>query len=156
MTSVQFVTTRSKILSAAVVLVAGCSSPPAAVPGSRTAARDASTQTPSAALGDTVRIELGKTASVDDGRLTLRFISRGPDSRCPATVVCVWMGDIGVRLGARVDDSSLERELHTGIEPRSFTTSGYTVSLVGVLPYPGTSAAEGPASTPMVLVVVSR
>jgi hypothetical protein len=153
---VQFVTARSTILSVLVIFVAACSSPPVAAPGSSAVARDATTQTRSAALGDTVQIGLGKSASIDEGRLAVRFVSRGPDSRCPATVVCVWMGDVAVRVEARVGNSSLERELHTGIEPRSFTTSGYTVSLVGVLPYPGTAAAEDPASRAAVLVVVSR
>lgn len=151
----QFVTSRATILTAAVVCIGGCSSPPAPAPGAG-AARDASTQTRTAGLGDTVQIALGKSASVDEGRLTLRFLSRGPDSRCPATVVCVWMGDIAVRLVARVGNTSVERELHTGTEPRSFTTGGYIVSIVGVLPYPGTAASEDPTATPTVWVVVTR
>lgn len=149
-------TARMGILSAALTLAAACSSSPAAAPGSGGAAPDASTDTRSAALGDTVHIPLGRSASVDGGRLVLTFRGRGPDSRCPANVVCVWMGDVPARIAARAGATSVERELHTGIEPHSLTVNGYVVTLVGLLPYPGTAAREAPPAAPTVLLHVTR
>jgi hypothetical protein len=86
----------------------------------------------------------------------LTFVSRGADSRCPADVVCVWMGDASVRIAARTGNTSVERELHTGIEPHSLTAGGYVVTVVGLLPYPGTQAANAPAGTPTVLLRATR
>jgi hypothetical protein len=145
-----------RMLSAAVALAAACSSPPAGAPGSGAASPDASTDTRSAALGDTVHIPLGRSASVDGGRLVLTFRARGTDSRCPANVVCVWMGDVAVRIAARAGKASAEAELHTGIEPHSLTLDNYVVTVVGLLPYPGTTAPEAPPAAPTVLLRVTR
>jgi hypothetical protein len=142
-----------RLLSGVVVSVAACSGPPATASGSPATA---GAQTRSAAVGDTLHIDLGRSASVDEGRLTLTFLARGADSRCPANAVCVWMGDVAVRLAARARNTFIERELHTGIEPRSFTIDGYVVTLVGVLPYPGTETPEAPRAAPTALVRVTR
>lgn len=93
---------------------------------------------------------------MDAGRLVLTFVSRGTDSRCPAHVVCVWMGDAAVRIGARAGNTSVERELHTGLDPHSLTVNGYVVTVVGLLPYPGTETPERPSATPTVLLRVTR
>lgn len=138
------------VLTAAVAFAIACSSPPAGAPS------EAATQAKSAALGDTVHIELGRSASFDNGRLLLTFLSRGTDSRCPANVVCVWMGDVPVRLGVRAGRGAVEVELHTGIDPRSFTLGDYVVTLVGMLPYPGTEAPNAPPATPTALVRVTK
>jgi hypothetical protein len=138
----------------AIAVAAACSSPPAAATGSAGASPDAGSQ-PRASLGDTVHIALGRTATVDSGRLLLTFVARGPDSRCPANVVCVWMGDVAVRIAARVGGTSVERELHTGLEPHSLSLDRYLVTVVGMLPYPGTAAAEAPAAVPTVWLVVA-
>jgi hypothetical protein len=130
----------------------GCSSPPAGAPGSGGAAPDASAETRSAALGDTIHIRLGRSASVDNGRLLLTFRSHGADSRCPANVVCVWMGDVVLRVGARAGRSTADAELHTGLEPHTLTIDRYVVKAVGMLPYPGTTPSD---STPIALLVVT-
>jgi hypothetical protein len=154
---VQFsATTRSGILSAAVAIAAACSSPPAAAPGSGGASPDVGAQTRSAALGDTLHIQLGRSVPVDRGRLVLTFVARGTDSRCPANVVCVWMGDAVVRIAARAGNTSVERQLHTGIEPHSLAINGYVVTVVGLLPYPGTAAPQAPPAAPVVLLRVTR
>ena len=144
-------TTRSTFLGPALAIATACSSPPAAAPGSTGASPDAGTDV-RASLDDTLHIQLGRSASVDGGRLVLTFVSRGADSRCPANVVCVWMGDALVRIAARIGSTSLERELHTGLEPHSLNVNGYVVTVVGLLPYPGT----GVTGTPTVLLRVTR
>jgi hypothetical protein len=147
--------TRSGILAAIVAIVGACSTPPAAS-GSSGTSPGASREIPSASVGDTLHIALGRSASVDGGRLLLSFIARGADSRCPANVVCVWMGDVAVRIAARAGSTTVERELHTGVEPRSLSLDGYVVTVVGVLPYPGTEAPNAPRATPTVLLRVTR
>ena len=66
------------------------------------------------------------------------------------------MGDVPVRIAARVGRTSVERELHTGIEPHSLTIDRYVVTVVGVLPYPGTETPDAPRATPTVLLRVTR
>jgi hypothetical protein len=144
--------TRSGLLAVAVAVAAACSTP-APAPGSSGAP---STQTQSASLGDTLHVQLGRSASVDGGRLVLTFVSRGTDSRCPANVVCVWMGDAPVRIAARTRTTSVEGDLHTGIEPHSLTVNNYVVTVVGLVPYPGTAAPEAPTAAPTVLLRVTR
>ncbi len=144
---------RIRILSLAVALMTACSNPPAT--GSVGAPPDVSTDARSAALGDTLEIVLGRSVSVDRSRLVLTFRSHGADSRCPANVTCVWMGDVPVRIAARSGATSADVELHTGIEPRTLTVGPYIVKLVGMLPYPGTTP-EGQQTTPTAVLVVAR
>jgi hypothetical protein len=151
-----FAAMRSAIVSAVVVIAAACSTPAVGAPVPGGASPDAGTDSGAASLGDTLHIQLGRTASVDGGRLVLTFVSRGTDSRCPANVVCVWMGDVSVRIAARTGKTSVDRELHTGIEPHSLTVNGYVVMLVGLLPYPGTAAPEAPPPATTVLLYVTR
>ena len=143
---------RRLVLAATLALATACSSAPAAAPGSGGAAPDAAGDSRSGPLDDTVHVQLGQTAKADNGRLILGFAARLSDSRCPANVVCVWMGDAAVRVTARVGRTSVERELHTGIEPHSLSVDRYVVTVVGLTPYPGTDAA-GP---PTVVLRVTR
>ncbi|MFN2566335.1 MAG: hypothetical protein ABR499_15165 [Gemmatimonadaceae bacterium] len=146
---------RLSLLSAAFALAAACSAPSAAT-GSAGAGRDAGTASRAAVLDDTLHVQLGRSATTDRGRLALTFLARLSDSRCPADVVCVWMGDAAVRIAARVGGTSVERELHTGLEPHSLSVDRYTVTVVGLLPYPGTESAGAPTATPTVVLRVVR
>jgi hypothetical protein len=143
---------RTILLYAAIAAGAACSSPPAAAPGPGSASPSGSTETRSAALGDTIQIRLGHSASVDNGRLVLTFRSHGSDSRCPATVVCVWMGDVSMRIAARAGRRTSEVDLHTGLEPRALTVDRYVVKAIGMLPYPGTTPSDVVTPTALLLV----
>jgi hypothetical protein len=66
------------------------------------------------------------------------------------------MGDAVVRIAARVGGSSVEREVHTGLEPRSLSLGRYVVTIVGLLPYPGTEPEGTPATLPTVVLRVVR
>jgi hypothetical protein len=147
---------RAGLASLALALVvAACSNPPAAT-SSCGAAPNAGTDSRGAALDDTLQIQLGRSASADGGRLILTFVARLSDSRCPANAVCVWMGDAVVRVAARAGPTSLECELHTGLEPRSLAVGRYIVRVVGLLPYPGTEPEGVPAAPPTVVLRVVR
>jgi len=137
---------RAFILSAVLALATACSSSPAAAPGSGALPPDAAPEPRSGPLDDTLHVTLGRTATADHGRLAVTFAARLSDSRCPANVVCVWMGDAAVRIAARAGRTTVERELHTGVEPHSLVVDGYTVSIVGLTPYPGTESGGAPTA----------
>ena len=137
---------------AMVALAVACSNTPS--PGGGSTPADGGPQVQSGSLGDTLHIPLGRSVSVDGGRLIVTFVAHGTDSRCPANVVCVWMGDIPVRILARSGNMTVERELHTGFEPRALTAGPYVVRVSGVLPYPGTETPGTPSPTKTVLVTV--
>jgi hypothetical protein len=138
------------LIYGAVAVSLACSSP-AGAPGPGNASPDATAEPRSTVLGDTIHVRLGRSVLVDNGRLVLTFRSHGADSRCPATVVCVWMGDVAVRIGARVGSSTADTELHTGMEPQALTIDRYIVTVVGMLPYPGTTPSD---ATPTALLLV--
>jgi hypothetical protein len=121
----------------AIAAAAACSS--AVAPARDASPVGASAQSGSAPRTDTVSIQLGKTAVLDGGRLEVKFETRVTDSRCPANVVCVWAGDAFVRVTTRVAGGSAStNDLHSTTPPTSFKVDRYTVSMVGLTPYPGT------------------
>jgi hypothetical protein len=134
------------LVSAAMAIAAACSSAPAGAPGSTGASPERTGASRTELLDDTLRVALGHSASADGGRLLLTFRARLGDSRCPANVVCVWMGDAGVRVSARTARTSVERELHTALEPLRLSIDGYVVTLVGLTPYPGTEDRGTPTA----------
>ena len=144
--------TRALVLGAFLTLAVACSSAPAAAPGSAGVPPEASGEGRGGPLDDTLHVQLGRTATADNGRLAVTFTARLSDSRCPANAVCVWMGDAEVRVSARAGRTTVERVLHTGVEPHSLSVDRYTVTVVGLTPYPGTEAG----GTPTVVLRVER
>lgn len=144
---------RTLALGSFLTLAIACSSAPAAAPGSTGVPPDPSGEARTGPLDDTLHVELGRTATADNGRLALTFTARLSDSRCPANAVCVWMGDAAVRVSARAGRTTVERDLHTGVEPHSLSVDRYTVTVVGLTPYPGAEASGKP---PTVVLRVER
>ena len=137
-------------LPIAIAAAAACSS-------AGTSVRDVSSPDASAQSGartDTLSIQLGKTALVDGGRLELTFDTRIADSRCPANVVCVWAGDAHVRLTTRVTGgAATTSELHSGLEPMKLKVDRYTITMIGMTPYPG---AGRDTDVPIAILRVAR
>ena len=90
------------------------------------------------ALGDTVRIAVGASASWDAGRFVVTFDTVEADSRCPADAMCVWQGDAAAGFHVSVDGRRAGTTLHTATQPRQVEFAGYVLGLVNVEPYPGT------------------
>src|SRR5262249_56345924 len=89
---------------------------------------------------DTLEIGLGQSATFDGGRLEIRFEARVSDSRCPANVVCVWQGDAHAKIVTRVAGGApVTSSLHSTLEPRKGAVDRYTISMVGMAPFPGKS-----------------
>lgn len=139
------------LLLIASAAVAACSS--AVAP-----AHDASSPPPytsvfTGARTDTVSVRLGSSAVFDGGRLELKFEARVADSRCPANADCIWAGDAQVRLVTRVAGGTATAvDLHTALEPNKLKVDRYTISMIGLTPYPGTGRDT---ETPVAILRVS-
>ena len=123
------------LLLIASAALAACSS--AVGPTRDALSPDASVRT--GARTDTVSVRLGSSAVLDGGRLELKFEARVDESRCPANVTCIWAGDALVRLVTRVAGGAATAvDLHTALEPNKLKVDRYTISMIGLTPYPGT------------------
>lgn len=109
-----------------------------------------------AALDDTLHIPLGAERTADGGRVAVRFVAKVNDSRCPANAMCVWAGDASVRLVVRSGGATRDTVLHTNLEPRAVAVGAYTVTVPGLLPYPGTYPEGSPPHPPIVIVRIAR
>lgn len=87
---------------------------------------------------DEIRLAVGEEVRVD-GLLSIRFIGVPADSRCAATVLCVWQGDAAVEIHSSVGEGpSSPDTLHTALDPKSVAVAGYRITLLDVVPYPYT------------------
>ena len=107
------------------------------------------------ALGDTVRIAVTRSALFDGGALRVTFVAKESESRCPANAMCVQMGDASALVRLEGAGRSVDRSLHTSVEPRGAAHAGYRVRLVNLEPYPGTELPEARV-VPVAVVVVTR
>ena len=134
---------------ALLATLAACSSGGGTAP-----APEPSTSSASTTFDDTVRVVRAQPTRVDGGRLTITYTD-GSDSRCPANAVCVWMGDAAVSLRLEAGGAAATPTLHTALEPKTATHGGYTVTLLGADPYPGTEPPNARLA-PTALLRVSR
>jgi hypothetical protein len=103
---------------------------------------------------DTLSVRLNQSSFADGGRLEIRFDARVADSRCPANVVCVWAGDAHVRIATRVAGGAfVTADLHSALNPQKVVVDRYTITMVGMTPYPGTGQDD---TSPVLIVRVSR
>jgi len=124
---------RVAIAIALMVPVAACSSSPAD-PGLDP---DPGAATVVAEVGSTFELRPGQTARVGSSGLVVGFRGVASDSRCPVDVTCVWAGDAALRIPMAMRGGDWTPfDLHTTLEPRSATYSGFTVTVVGLAPDP--------------------
>jgi hypothetical protein len=91
----------------------------------------------SADLGREFVIGFGETIHVDS--LTLEFTTLAEESRCPASVTCVWEGNARILLTATRGNTTAVLELNTSSRfPTSAEFEGYFIELRRVDPYPAT------------------
>jgi hypothetical protein len=92
-------------------------------------------------------IAAGQTVEVQGTPMTIRFSGVAEDSRCPVDVQCVWAGNAIVRLAISTSGgATTDATLNTTLDPKSTTTSGYTIRLAGLKPVPR-SGTTIPASS---------
>jgi hypothetical protein len=134
-----------------IVIAASAACSSAVAPGRDASSVGSSAQ--SAPRTDSLTIRLGQSASIDGGRLEIKFDARVADSRCPANAVCVWAGDVHARITTRVSGGAANTsDLHSLLEPSKLKIDRYTISMIGMTPYPGTGRD---AETPLLIVRVS-
>ena len=135
-------------IAVAGLLFCGCASP--SHPG------DPGNVTPGVQVqpGREFDIGVGQTVEVQGTSVTIRFSGVAEDSRCPVDVQCVWAGNAIVRLAiSTAGGVATDASLNTTLEPKSTTTSGYTIRLAGLKPFPR-SGTTIPASSYMATLEV--
>src|SRR5687767_9003680 len=74
---------------------------------------------------ETVRAELNKRVTADQGRISIKFLAVLEDSRCPVRATCVWAGNAKIRISVKKGKSAPRiAELNTLTEPRKVSLYG--------------------------------
>lgn len=93
-----------------------------------------------APLDSEFNLKIGESANIDS-KFQITFLNVTSDSRCPADVVCIWQGEVSVKLNVTKDGQSSDHTLSLG-ESESLamkTLDSYFVRLLKVEPYPFSS-----------------
>jgi hypothetical protein len=116
------------VLTAALLLAGGCM-------------RTTSTATQGVAVDQPFTLRIGESADARGTPLHLTLASAN-DSRCPTDVVCVTAGDAYVVLVSRLDGAERTDTLYLAREPRSASRGDHRIELVGLDPYPVSTARD--------------
>ena len=88
----------------------------------------------------TVVLQLGRSTEAGSD-LRISFAQVVEDSRCPASVACIWQGNGAIRLDITTGAGSQSLRLNTAggpSYPQEVTAGGYTFKLVELQPAPQT------------------
>ena len=107
---------------------------------------------PTVARADRFTLAPGATADIEGTGVRVEFVAVAGDSRCPADVVCIQLGEAVVHL--RVYDGMITAyELRTGNPDRgSVMHHGLRIELVEVQPYPFSNRRIRPSEYRVTLV----
>jgi len=89
---------------------------------------------PTAPLDHDFTIGVGETAHISGTDLSLKFVVVTEDSRCPATVECVWAGNGQIQVAASSGGQTSTLYFNTAQGPNEIVTGGYRVRLTALLP----------------------
>jgi hypothetical protein len=87
-----------------------------------------------------VTLAIGQTVAVPETSLSLRFTGVLNDSRCPATALCIQLGEAITAFEAVTGAGTSRLELRTSDAGRVASIGGHTIELRTLLPYPYGSA----------------
>jgi hypothetical protein len=104
------------LLFSSVVL--GCNSAPGALEAS----------------GDDTLITLVPGSETRVGSVVVNLIAIDEDSRCPVDVVCIWSGNVKLRVGVRTTDVITPLTLNTALTPLFGNAEGFRITIHRVLP----------------------
>ncbi len=101
---------------------------------------------PAATLGTPFTLAPDGVVVVAGTDLEVRFVQVTEDSRCPVGVTCIWEGNAGVEITARMVPAGVADlyTLNTALEPRSVVVGAYRIELLGLEPQRTTN---GPAQS---------
>jgi hypothetical protein len=109
---------------------------------------------PSVARGDEFTLAPGETATIRGASLDVQFTGVPADSRCPADVVCIQLGEAVVQIRVRGAGAWTDYELLTGNPQRSFVRhADLRVELRQLQPYPFSSRQIAPGDYRATLAV---
>lgn len=108
-----------------------------------------------AVLGDTVHIALGGEHRFSNAPLSIRFVQRVSDSRCPANAICVRAGEAMVRLRVEIPGTAKEEVVKVDPDAPPLAIGEYLVSVQELHPYPGLYGEGDPQPRPHVVVRVA-
>ncbi|HEX6067671.1 MAG TPA: hypothetical protein VFZ05_02615 [Nitrososphaera sp.] len=99
-----------------------------------------------AELDTPFELQVGQQAVIESEDVAVTFVEVAGDSRCPSDVVCIWQGQAMVTVAVEVDGEDMgEQTLIIGANPSPSAAFGqYSVRLVGLEPYPQSSAPTDP------------
>lgn len=82
--------------------------------------------------GSSITLAPGQSAQLaDDSRID--YIKLTGDSRCRPDVQCVWAGDATIAMRwTPMSDTAQDFELHTTLDPKSFTAGQRTITLTAL------------------------
>ncbi len=90
-----------------------------------------------AALGETIVLAVGQSATIRAESVNIRFDRVVEDSRCPVGVTCVWEGDAVVRLVVVQGATTATVDLHLNATASRERVEGrYKIRLVDLQPQP--------------------
>lgn len=93
---------------------------------------------PSAPLDRPFTLRVGGDASVRGAGLSVEFVRVAEDSRCPASVMCVWAGNARIELSVRYGGTTHAVSLNTGQGARDAVVGPFRVTLDSLTPWPAT------------------
>ena len=106
-------------------------------------------------IGQEFTIAAGKSASIQEANLVVRFDRVSNDSRCPSDAQCISAGDATVHISVAVGSGSAQAfELHTD-GTRDIALGRYRLTLVELKPLP-TSARPVRASEYLIVLRISQ
>jgi hypothetical protein len=85
------------------------------------------------------QLQIGQTANVAEGALSVRWTQMVEDSRCPTMVTCAWNGQARLALTVQpAGEAAQEIELTSNpdVGPETVDVGIYAVRLLSVTPYP--------------------
>jgi uncharacterized Zn finger protein len=83
-------------------------------------------------------IEVNQSAEIKSEDITVTFLNVTADSRCPADVMCVWMGQADIELSVQKGDeeSALSLTMGGDTSPEESIFDMYLIQLIELAPYP--------------------
>lgn len=109
---------------------------------------------PSAALGEEFTLAPGETATVRGAGIDVQFTGVPADSRCPADVVCIQLGEAVVQIRVRDAGAWTDYELRTGNPQRGFVRHrDRRIELRELQPYPFSTRQIAPGDYRATLAV---
>jgi len=113
---------RALIASAFILALAACTTAPASPASDANRVAD----------GSSITLAPGQSAQLaDDSRID--YVKLVSDSRCQPDVQCVWAGDATIAMRwTPTSGAAQDFELHTTLEPKSFTAGQRTITLTSL------------------------